>query len=141
MRRATALALPLFMSGLYLISGPVESCDPNARVFFIRPYNGATVTSPVQVIFGAELVDVRPAPEGEPGGNVGHHDLLINLASVPVGTLIPSDEDHLRFDKGEGRAELKLPPGEHTLTLQFADGADRSHGVEMSATIHVNVVQ
>jgi hypothetical protein len=67
--------------------------------------------------------------------------LLINLGSVPVGTLIPSDKQHLRFDKGETRAVINLPPGEHTLTLQFADGADRSHGTEMSATIHVTVVQ
>jgi hypothetical protein len=83
MRGIRAFALPIAVAGLYFAPLPVESCDPNARVFFIRPFNGATVTSPVQVIFGAEIVDVRPAPEGEPGGNVGHHDLLINLGSVP----------------------------------------------------------
>jgi hypothetical protein len=136
--RRLAFLLPL---GLWLVPVSVQSCDPSARVFFIRPFNGATVTSPVQVIFGSEIVDVRPVPEGEPGGNTGHHDLLINLGSVPVGTLIPSDKQHLRFDKGETRAAINLPPGEHTLTLQFADGADRSHGTEMSATIHVTVVQ
>src|SRR5579862_4195796 len=116
MHRLAALALPLVVGGLCLAPGRVESCDPNARVFFIRPFNGATVTSPVQVIFGAEIVDVRPIPEGEPGGNVGHHDLLINSSSVPVGTLIPSDRNHLRFDKGEARTQLERPPGPHTLT-------------------------
>jgi hypothetical protein len=34
---------------------------------------------------------------------------------------------------------VDLPPGSYTLTLQFADGAERSHGPEMSATIHVKV--
>jgi hypothetical protein len=131
----------LLALGLWLVPVSVQSCDPGARVFFIRPFNGATVASPVQVIFGSEIVDVRPVPEGEPGSNTGHHDLLINLGSVPVGTLIPSDKQHLRFDKGETRAVINLPPGEHTLTLQFADGADRSHGTEMSATIRVTVVQ
>ena len=141
MRGIRAFALPIAVAGLYFAPLPVESCDPNARVFFIRPFNGATVTNPVQVIFGAEIVDVRPAPEGEPGGNVGHHDLLINLGSVPVGTQIPSDKQHIRFDKAETRGQIELPPGQHTLTLQFADGADRSHGTEMSATIHVTVAQ
>ena len=134
--------LALFVAfGLSMASFPVRSCDPSARVFFIRPFNGATVTSPVEIIFGSELVDVRPVPEGELGGNTGHHDLLINLGAVPVGALIPSDRQHLRFDKGETRGQVGLPPGEYALTLQFADGMDRSHGTEMSATIHVTVVQ
>src|SRR5262252_6588557 len=131
MHRIRALILPPAIAGVCFAPLPVESCDPNARVFFIRPFNGATVTSPVLVIFGTEIVEVRPVPEGEPGGNVGHYDLLINLASVPVGTLIPSDKQHIRFDKGETRGQIELPPGQHTLTLQFADGADRSHGTEM----------
>lgn len=131
----------LLAFGLSVASVPARSCDPGARVFFIRPFNGATVTSPVDVIFGSELVAVRPAPEGEPGGSTGHHDLLINLGAVPIGALIPRDRQHLRFDKGETRAQIDLPPGEYTLTLQFADGADRSHGTEMSATIHVSVVK
>lgn len=130
----------LLAFGLSVASVPAQSCDPSARVFFIRPFNGAKVSSPFRVIFGSELVDVRPVPEGEPGGNTGHHDLLINLGSVPVGTLIPGDNQHLRFDGGETSAQVTLPPGEYTLTLQFADGTDRSHGTAMSATIHVTVI-
>ncbi|MER6205961.1 DUF4399 domain-containing protein [Streptomyces sp. NPDC001642] len=34
---------------------------------------------------------------------------------------------------------IELPPGQHTLTLQFDDGFNRSYGPEMSATISVNV--
>jgi|SRR5271155_2992788 len=131
----------LLAFGLSVASFPARSCDPGARVFFIQPFNGATVTSPVEVIFGSELVAVRPVPEGEPGGNTGHHDLLINLGGVPDGAEIRSDKQHLLFDKGETRAQVNLPPGEYTLTLQFADGNERSHGTEMSATIHVTVVK
>jgi hypothetical protein len=116
-----------------------QSCDPQARVFFIKPYNGASVTSPFRVIFGAELVAVEATPAGRIPENVGHHDLLINLGNVPEGQLIPTDRQHLNFDQGQSQAEVTLPPGSYQLTLQFADGAERSHGPAMSATIHVTV--
>jgi len=132
--------LPLLVGGsLLLATIPAQSCDPNARVFFMRPFNGASVGSPFLVIFGAELVEVKAVPAGRVPENVGHHDLLINLDKVPLGDFIPTDKQRLHFDKGETRAELDLPPGNYTLTLQFADGAERSHGPEMSATIHVTV--
>lgn len=132
--------LPLLVGGsLLLATIPAQSCDPNARVFFIRPYNGATVRSPFVVIFGAELVEVKAAPAGRVPENIGHHDLLINLDKVPLGELIPSDKQRLHFDQGQTRTELSLPPGQYTLTLQFADGIERSHGPAMSATIHLTV--
>jgi hypothetical protein len=135
-KRALLLAL-----GMTLVSVRAESCDPGARVFFIRPLNGATVTSPVRFIFGAELVDVKAPPEGQQGGNTGHHDLLVNLDAVPVGIPIPTDRQHLHFDQGQSRGDIDLPPGNYTFTLQFADGAHRSHGPDVSASIHVTVVQ
>lgn len=132
--------LPLLVGGSLLVATiPAQSCDPGARVFFIRPFNGATVRSPFLVIFGSELVAVKPVPAGRVPENVGHHDLLIDLDKVPLNELIPRDKQHLNFDQGETRAEVALPPGQYKLTLQFADGAERSHGPEMSATIHVTV--
>jgi Domain of unknown function (DUF4399) len=125
--------------GLCFAALTAESCDPGARVFFIKPVNGASVSSPFRVIFGAELVDVKPVPAGKVPENVGHHDLLINLDKVPLGELIPADKQHLHFANGETRAEVSLPPGDYVLTLQFADGSERSHGPAMSATIHVTV--
>lgn len=133
-RSAALLALVLCF-----ISFRADSCDPGARVFFIKPFNGATVSSPFPVIFGAELVEVAAVPAGKVPENIGHHDLLINLGNVPLGEKIPVDAQRLHFDKGQTRTQLTLPPGEYTLTLQFADGAERSHGPEMSATIHVAV--
>jgi uncharacterized protein DUF4399 len=129
----------LLASAVALMPLNADSCDPGARVFFIKPFNGATVTSPFLVIFGAELVDVQAVPAGRVPENVGHHDLLINLDKVPMGQLIPADTQHLHFDQGQTRAQVNLPPGKYSLTLQFADGSEHSHGPEMSATIHVTV--
>jgi hypothetical protein len=127
--------------GLTLCLAPLvaDSCDPGARVYFIKPFNGATVSSPFTVIFGSELVDVKAVPAGRVPENVGHHDLLVNLDKVPLGEYIPADEQHLHFDQGQSSAQLNLSPGKYRLTLQFADGLERSHGPEMSATIQVTV--
>jgi hypothetical protein len=45
-----------------------------------------------------------------------------------VGQVIPFDDKDLDFGKGQSEAEITLPPGRHTLTLQFADGGHRSYG-------------
>ena len=120
---------------------PAQSCDPGARVFFVHPFHKATVVSPFRVVFGSEIVEVKAVPAGAQGSNTGHYDLLINQpGGVPVGESIGEDKQHLRFDAGETEAKLNLPPGRYTLTLQFADGENRSHGVEMSASIDVNVL-
>jgi len=52
---------------------------------------------------------------------------------------VPTDAKHLHFGKGETQAQVTLPPGRHTLTLQFADGAHRSYGPKWAATVRVNV--
>jgi len=125
-----------------LLSFPAQSCDPSARVFFVHPFHKATVVSPFRVVFGSEIVEVKAVPAGAPGSNTGHYDLLINQSGggVPVGESIGKDKQHLRFDAGESETKLDLPPGRYTLTLQFADGENRSHGVEMSASIDVTVL-
>jgi hypothetical protein len=133
-------ALPLALL-IYLLSLTAQACDPGARVFFIRPFHRATVVSPVRVVFGSELVEVKAVPAGEQGGNTGHYDLLIDQpGGVPVGVQISADKQHLRFDGGQTEAQLDLPPGRYTLTLQFADGQNRSHGIEMSASIDMTVL-
>jgi len=134
----TRLALVVAVA-LACMSFEADSCSQGARAFFIKPFNGATVSSPFKVIFGAEGVDVRAAPAGRVPEDIGHHDLLINHDAIAEGVAIPADAQHLHFDKGETRGEVTLPPGNYTLTLQFADGLERSHGPDMSATIHIVV--
>ncbi len=43
------------------------------------------------------------------------------------------------YGKDQTETDVKLPPCGHMLTMQFADGAHRSYGPEMSSTIKVYV--
>ena len=70
---------------------------------------------------GAEGLVVQPSGEINPGA--GHMHILVDTDFVPAGEVIINDEQHLHFGDGSIEAELMLPPGDHTLRLQFADGA------------------
>lgn len=139
---SSALALGLSL-GLSLVLASCASPSPNAPpsggkgVYFIEPANGATVGSPFKVKFGLAGMDIKPA--GDQVAGTGHHHLLVNLESMPAGQIIPVDDMHLHFGKGQTETELKLPPGTYKLTLQFADGYHLSYGKDMSATLKVTV--
>lgn len=116
----------------------MEAAPDGAAVFFVSPKDGETVTSPVKVVFGLSGMDVQPA--GMPQGGTGHHHLIIGPAGVPTGDVVPADETHIHFGKGQTETEVTLDPGEHTLTMQFADGLHRSFGEQLKATITITVV-
>lgn len=116
---------------------------PNARVFFVEPADGATITGPlengtvtVNVKMGAENVAIKPAGALEDGS--GHHHVLID-ATVAKGEVVPKDDTHLHFGQGQTEATIHVAPGSHKLTLQLADGIHRSYGEAQSATINVTV--
>jgi Domain of unknown function (DUF4399) len=90
-----------------------------AAVSFITPQDGAVVSSPVQVDFRIEGMDLVPAGKDAP--NSGHHHILIDTELPDLGMPIPADANHVHFGDGSTSAELTLPPGEHTLQLLFAD--------------------
>lgn len=106
-------------------------------VSFVEPVDGATVTSPFKVKFAVSGMEIKPA--GDMSANTGHHHLLINAMSVKSGEVVPADETHLHFGKGQTEAEVKLPPGTYKLTMQFANGLHQSYGEGMSKTITVTV--
>lgn len=106
-------------------------------VSFAEPANGATVSSPFKVRFAVSGMAVMPA--GDMAANTGHHHLLINAAPVKAGEVVPTDETHIHFGKGQTETEVKLPPGTYTLSMQFANGAHQSYGPSMSASIKVTV--
>lgn len=110
---------------------------PKARVFFSEPADGAHVKSPVTLKFGVEGMEVRQA--GELVENTGHHHVIIGPAGVPAGEIVPKDETHIHFGGGQTEASIELPPGEHKLTMQFADGNHSSYGEVMAATITITV--
>jgi hypothetical protein len=118
---------------------------PGAKVFFMSPADGANLTGPLEngklkvpVKMGVENIIVRPA--GEIVKGTGHHHIIVDGAGIPLGTIVPKDETHLHFGQGQTSADLELAPGEHSLTLQFADGAHMSYGPALSSTIKVKVL-
>ena len=78
--------------------------------------------------------------------------LLVSRSTTPPGapspdhrcarhqsTPVPADASHIHFGKGQSKHVLNVAPGQHTLTLQFADGAHRSYGPEWATSITVTV--
>lgn len=91
----------------------------SAKVFFIEPADGATVTNPVTVKFGIEGMEVAPAGTDKP--NTGHHHVLIDTVLEDFESPIPADDTHKHFGKGQTETQLELTPGEHSLQLLLGD--------------------
>ncbi len=90
-----------------------------ARVYFVTPENGATVTNPITVEFGIEGMDVAKAGDDQP--NSGHHHLLIDTGLPNLDLPIPADDRHIHFGDASTSTEISLPPGVHTLTMLLGD--------------------
>lgn len=113
--------------------------SPPEQVFFVSPKDGATVTSPLKIKMGVKGVEVCEANKPTENKRCGHHHLLVDGAFIPEGQVVPKDETHIHYGKMQTEAEITLTPGQHTLTLQFADYAHISFGEKLSATIKVTV--
>lgn len=111
---------------------------PAISVYFESPADGARVTSPFDVEMAADGVEVAPAGTMEEG--TGHMHILIDVPFVPAGEVIPTDDAHRHYGDGSTTAKLDLPPGNHVLRLQLADGAHRAfEGEEYRDDIRVQV--
>jgi hypothetical protein len=118
----TAIAATCFalaFSSVALADGERTPAPPGAKVFIIEPQDGATVSSPVTVKFGAEGVDIAPAGTDKP--NSGHHHLLIDTTVTDFNSAVPKDEHHVHYGKGQTEASVTLTPGKHTLQLLLGD--------------------
>ena len=116
----------------------ISACGgPKDGVGFGNLKDGDTVSSPFKVAFLVHGKTIKPAGEDVEG--TGHHHLIIDGGSIQAGTVVPTDDTHIHFGKGQTEANLELSSGKHTLTLQFADYAHRSFGSKWSKTITVNV--
>jgi pyruvate/2-oxoglutarate dehydrogenase complex dihydrolipoamide acyltransferase (E2) component len=118
-------------------AAPATPAPDGARVFFVSPSDGDTVTSPLHIVMGVEGIAIKPAGAVETGS--GHHHIIIGPAGIPEGQVVPADETHIHFGKGQTEADVELEPGEHKLTLQFANGAHTSYGEVLASTITVTV--
>tara|TARA_B100000963_G_scaffold225307_1_gene196496 strand:- start:1386 stop:1811 length:426 start_codon:yes stop_codon:yes gene_type:complete len=119
--------------------GPVVSELPftTSKVFFKNLNDGDTVVSPFVVEMGVTSMKIKPAGALEVG--TGHHHIIVDGGFINYGEIIPMDETHLHYGKGDSVAEVNLSKGEHTLSLQFANGLHMSYGEQFSKTITVFV--
>lgn len=110
---------------LTLVGMVVEAHTPpsQARIFFIEPQDGATVSSPVRVKMGIQGFGITPADTKGPNRHTaGHHHLLIDVSGPPsLDDPIPRDSRHIHFDDAETEAQIELSPGPHTLQLILGD--------------------
>jgi hypothetical protein len=111
----------------------------DSGVYFVNLKNGDTVKSPVIVQMGVKGKTV--VPMGTLDMKTGHHHLIIDGNFTEKGQIVNKDSTHLHFGKGQTVDTLKLSPGAHTLTLQFADGVHQSYGKDWSNTITIIVKQ
>lgn len=119
------------------VSG-VPAVTEGARVFFKNVKNNATISSPFKVEMGVDKMSVDTI--GPVVAGSGHFHIFIDAEdSLALGTVVPTDSAHIHYGKGQTEAEIKLTPGKHKLTLQFADGIHRSYGSKLATTVNVNV--
>ncbi len=90
-----------------------------ARVFFVSPADGATVTNPVTIEFGIEgMTVVRAGVDAEFSG---HHHLIVDAGLPPLDAPIPASDNYIHFGDASTSTTLNLEPGEHTLQLILGD--------------------
>lgn len=137
---AAALAAPVAASAASL---PRHEAPEDAHVYIISPEDGSTVPPTFTVRFGVSGMGV--APSGVNRADTGHHHLLIDVDTLPEGSLpIPSDDQHLHFGGGQTQTVLHLEPGTHTLQLDFADANHMQFKpplVSEKITVHVKKPQ
>jgi len=128
----------MVFAGIFAIAGVAFAHEGHEQgVSFETPMDGATVSQTFKVkmeVKGMKVHKAGPVLEG-----TGHFHLIIDDGYTPAGRVIPSDATHKHFGKGQTETELKLAPGAHTLTLQFATGQHVSYGKAWSKTIHITV--
>jgi hypothetical protein len=112
-----------------------------AEAYIISPKNGATVKSPVKVVFGLKGMGIAPA--GAKLENTGHHHLLIDTAvPVDLSAPLPTSDQVKHFGKGQTETSLDLAPGKHTLQLVLGDANHVPHNPPViSKKITITVTQ
>ena len=93
-----------------------------AKVSFISPADGASISGPLHGVMGLSGLGVAPA--GVDQSNTGHHHLLV-AGELPKGAAMMEPmiaDDHFRhFGGGQTQTDLALPAGTHTLQLIVGD--------------------
>jgi hypothetical protein len=115
------------------------------KVFFMEPKDGATVKSPVRLVFGSEAVTIAPVPPGEiteaqVRPNTAHYHLGVDTDCLPAGTVIPKANPWVHFGDGKNVIDMQLSAGPHKLVVQAGD--DRHATMTgLCETINVTVTE
>ena len=127
---------------------PTEAVNPlvsdavaNARVFIIEPVDGASISSPIRVVFGIENMAIAPAGQDQP--NSGHHHLLVDLVELPaLDAPLPANDNVIHFGKGQTETTIELEPGDHSLQLLLGNYLHIPHSsAVVSEKIVINVTE
>ena len=125
-------------------AAPAPSASGTPRVFFMEPKDGATVKSPVHLVFGIEGYQIQPVPQGTVApeavrAGVGHHHLGIDQDCLPAGTtIVKGTPSWVHFGTGNNTIDTQLTPGKHKLTLQLGDDLHRTVD-NLCETINITV--
>ena len=100
-------------------AAPAEDHSAHAgggKVFFTEPANGATVKSPVHLVFGSDMFTIAPVPPGEIteakcAPNTGHFHLGVDTDCLPAGSVIPKANPWVHFGDGKNTIDMQLSPG------------------------------
>ncbi|MEM8855188.1 MAG: DUF4399 domain-containing protein [Pseudomonadota bacterium] len=115
---ATLAAAPLAATTAMADEGLTPS-KPGTKVYIISPEDGATVSSPVTVLFGTSGMGIAPAGVDVEG--TGHHHLLVNRDLPDLTSAVPASEQSIHYGGGQTESVLELEPGTYSLQLLFAD--------------------
>jgi len=103
------------------LSGPARQKAPDGTtVSFVGIKAGDTVTSPFKVGFAVTGASIAPAGTLTPGS--GHFHLIIDSALPPQDAPLPASANVKHYGKGQTEDTITLPPGQHTLQIELADG-------------------
>jgi len=97
------------------------------RVFFVEPKNGATVTSPLHMKFGAQGIEIGAVPPGDitkaqVRKGIAHYHVGIDQSCLPPGkTIVKGTPSWVHFGDGKDVFDTQLTPGKHKLALQLGD--------------------
>jgi hypothetical protein len=130
-----ACSLTAFLALSPAAAGPTPAPE-GAEVYIVSPEDGATVSSPVTVVFGLKGMGVAPA--GIDKEMTGHHHLLVDtpmLSGEDLDYSIPADENHIHFGGGQTETTLELEPGAHTLQLLLGDQNHVPHSPPVASDV------
>jgi hypothetical protein len=116
-----ATALAAVSAGGYAVAQQLKKspAPAAAKVYFIQPQDGATVKRPVHVVMGLSGMGIAPA--GVDAAETGHHHILVDVDKPNTEAMLPMDDKHRHFGRGQTETMLDIPAGRHTLQLVLGD--------------------